>query len=85
MLAGRWSYHGHDGRAILIGCWGCGAPGQESPPLVLLVDVLLVWHCPSVHIAPIFPAPAMTLKSGARVIGIIPHQLRSSIDPLLAL
>jgi hypothetical protein len=54
---------------------------QESPPLVLLAVVLSVWHCPSVHPAPIFLVAALTLKGGAVVTGVVPHQLRSSVDP----
>jgi hypothetical protein len=54
VLAGRWSCHGHDGGAVPVGCWGCRAPGQESPPLVLFAIVVSIWHCPSVHTAPFF-------------------------------
>jgi hypothetical protein len=75
MLVGRWSCHNHESGVSLVGCWGCGAPGQESPPLVLLAGVLLVLRCPLVHTALIFPIPALTLKVGAGVTRVIPHQL----------
>jgi hypothetical protein len=71
VLTGRWSCHDHDGGAVLVGCWGYGAPAQESPPLVLLVGVLLVWRCLLVHAAPIFPVTVLTLKGGVGVTGVV--------------
>jgi hypothetical protein len=75
LLASHWSFHDHDGRAILVGCWGCGTPSLESPPLVLLTGVLSVWHCPLVHITPIFPVPVLTLKGGVWVTSVVPCHL----------
>jgi hypothetical protein len=42
--------------------------------LVLLVGVLSVWHCPSVHSASISLVLALTLKASDGVTRVIPHQ-----------
>jgi hypothetical protein len=41
-LTGHWGYCLHDGRAVLVEHWGCGALIEEGRPLVFLVGVLLV-------------------------------------------
>jgi hypothetical protein len=76
VLAGCRNYCVHDGGAILIGHWGCGAVVQEGPPLVFLAGVLpiCVWSwLLLVYAAPASPISALTVKSSAEVTGFTPH------------
>jgi hypothetical protein len=68
ILIGRRCCCIHDGGAVLLGHWGHGTLVQEGPPLVFLVDVLLVciWHWLLVYDAPASPVSALTVKKHYR-------------------
>jgi hypothetical protein len=67
VLTGCKSCHDHDGGAVLVGCRGCKTLDQERPPFVLLVSVISIWRCPSIHTALIFLHPALGTSSASIV------------------